>query len=41
MTQPGRHSHPTVPPEAQAVAERILEDAECQACLAAKPKDER
>lgn len=40
MGKAARHVHP-VPPETQAVAERILEDAECQACLAAKPKDER
>lgn len=30
-----------VPPETLAVADRILEDVECQACLASKPKDER
>ena len=35
-----RHAH-DVPPETLAVAERILEDAECEACLAARPKDER
>jgi hypothetical protein len=40
MTASRRRTDP-VPAETMAVAERILEDAECEACLAAKPKDER
>lgn len=40
MTGRRRHDH-QVPPETRVVAERIPEDAECEACLASQPKDER
>ena len=40
MPRIARQKHP-MPTEAEEVAQRILEEAGCEACMAAKSRDER